>query len=113
MYISCQNFSVFIITDAYFNKKNCDDLHQLEKKLQDNKDFKLLSISIDVSKQVWAKNAILTLKPPGLGLREGEDKHFRRAYNIDLIPVLVLLDKKGNFIDFNPPELVKAESCTN
>jgi hypothetical protein len=33
----------------------------------------------------------------------GKEKLFSRDYNIDLIPVLMLLDRNGKFIDFNPP----------
>ncbi len=78
-------------------------LHKLEKKLANNKDFQLLSVSTDDTKQIWIKNGLLNFNPPGLGLWVGRDKQFSRDFNIDFIPVLMLLDKKGNFIDFNPP----------
>lgn len=78
-------------------------LHELEKKLYGNDNFKLLSVSTDDTKQIWVKNGLLKFNPPGLGLWVGKGKEFSRDYNIDLIPVLILLDKKGNFIDFNPP----------
>lgn len=78
-------------------------LNQLEQKLKDNKNFQLLSVSTDDTKQLWLKNGVLKFKPPGLGLWVGKEKEFNRAYNIDLIPLLVLLDKEGKFIDFNPP----------
>lgn len=78
-------------------------LHELEKKFKNNKQFQLLSISTDDTKQIWVKNGLLRFSPPGLGLWVGKEKIFSRDYNIDLIPVLLLLDKNGNFIDFNPP----------
>lgn len=78
-------------------------LGELEQKLKGNKNFQLLSVSTDDSKQLWVKNGILRFKPPGLGLWVGKEKLFSSAYNIDLIPVLMLLDSNGKFIDFNPP----------
>ena len=77
-------------------------LHRLQKKLGNNKQFQLLSISIDDTKQIWVKSGLLRFKPPGLALWTGKEKEFSRDYDINLIPVLILLDRKGNFIDFNP-----------
>jgi len=78
-------------------------LRALEKKFQNNNQFQLLSISTDDTKKIWIENGLLRFSPPGLGLWAGEGKEFSRDYNINLIPVLLLLDKNGNFLEFNPP----------
>ncbi len=75
----------------------------VEQKLKANKDFQLLTVSVDQSRQVWIKNGILKVKPPGLLLWKGSSEAFTKAYNIEIIPQLFLLDRNGKYIDFNPP----------
>lgn len=79
-------------------------LKALEDQLKPYKQFQLLSISTDDTREKWVKNGLLKLGPPGFSLWVGYDKEFITDYNISLIPVLLLLDKNGKFIEFDLPK---------
>ncbi len=79
-------------------------LKMLMQKLKANENFRLLSVSLDESKKTWIENGVLRLQPPGLLLWQAKDVAFSKAYDIRLIPRLILIDKEGNFIDYNPPK---------
>ena len=75
----------------------------LEQKLKEKKHFELLSVSVDNSKQAWIEKGIAKVNPPGLLLWQGDNESFSKAYNIQTIPQLILIDANGKYIDFNPP----------
>lgn len=78
-------------------------LHNLQELFKDEERFQLLSVSIDATAKEWKEKGLLKHRPPGLTLWVGENNAFPESYNISLIPILLLLDEKGNFIEFNPP----------
>jgi thiol-disulfide isomerase/thioredoxin len=78
-------------------------LHKLQERFRDEDRFQLLSVSIDARAKDWKVNGLLKHRPPGLTMWVGENSTFTERYNISLIPILLLLDDKGNFIEFNPP----------
>ena len=83
-------------------------LKELEQRLKDQ-NFELLSVSADDSRQIWMRDGIYRLSLSGVRLWEGTDKKFSKLYNIYALPVLILLDQNGNFIQYNPPRASEGE----
>lgn len=79
-------------------------LRKLQEQFRGDDRFVLISVSTDASEKEWKMNGLLKHKPPGLTMWVGEGSTFSEDYNISMIPMLILLDEQGKFIEFNPPK---------
>lgn len=72
----------------------------------DTSRFQLVSISMDKDRVDWISKGLLRFRPAGLALwfpgTDARDK-FQTDYNCLIIPVVVVLDKSGGVVTFNPP----------
>jgi len=79
-------------------------LRSLEQKLDSGK-FRLVTISVDNTRDRWIRDGVSMVRPPGLPLwvSTADTERFIRDYNCSLIPDLILVDSQGLIVNFTAP----------
>jgi thiol-disulfide isomerase/thioredoxin len=67
-------------------------------------DINFVQVNLDATEELWIKKMkVLNMNGIQLLAKDGWKSEFKKAYKIDVIPTMILIDREGNFIDARAP----------